>query len=632
VQILYVENDPAEAVLTRQCLYNLDPHFQLDMVATLAEATAHLADRQRAPYDVVLIGVRIAQMYGLSLLTSIREQALSLAVVVMCGAGGEESAVAMLESINIPEVSGTTHWNGGVARSAITMGPCSFVVKHPGSLEQLASQLAEVFCHLDCRRRCQALSDTEIKLRLLLEATHAVPWQATAEHGNIRDVGPQAVELLGYPLEAWSEPDFWVSHVHPDDRAQAMASCLRGSAACPYVVCEYRMRHASGHVIWIQDIVDRDGVPSKPGLLRGFMIDITARKQAEEGERAALGLLQSTIDALSAHIAILDEHATIITVNEPWRSFALTAGVDLPNHGVGVNFLRLCEAATGPLADIGLQVAPGIRAVMHGEREEFRLTYASDVRAEKAWFQLRVTRFGLEGRYHLVLSHENITEIKQAEEGIRDLAAQLLNAQEEERRWVARELHDDVTQRLAGLAIGVGALVRHVPPQMAPLRQKLNAVQEQIVALSSGVHRLSRQLHSSILDDFGVVDAIAVECERCAEHGGIPVTFRPQDVPVTFPSPVALCLYRVTQEGLHNLAKHAKATEAEVSLVGEHNGVKLTIRDNGIGFDPSQAKGGLGLASMRERVRLINGRVAIMTHPGCGTVIEVWAPVAGREG
>jgi signal transduction histidine kinase len=95
---------------------------------------------------------------------------------------------------------------------------------------------------------------------------------------------------------------------------------------------------------------------------------------------------------------------------------------------------------------------------------------------------------------------------------------------------------------------------------------------------------------------------------------------------------VALCLYRVTQEGLHNLAKHARATAAQVCLVGEPSGVRLTIRDNGIGFDPTQAKGGLGLASMRERVRLINGRVAIMTHPGCGTVIEVWAPVAGREG
>src|SRR5262249_51192328 len=142
-------------------------------------------------------------------------------------------------------------------------------------------------------------------------------------------------------------------------------------------------------------------------------------------------MLQSSIDALSAHIAVLDEDARIIVVNESWRRFALENGFRSLNFGIGESYLYYCDVMGGAE---GRAIAEGIRAVLHGVQHDFHTVYACDSPVEKRWFQLRVTSFQENGRKRLVVSHEDVTEVKRAEESLRDLADRILESQEHERR------------------------------------------------------------------------------------------------------------------------------------------------------------------------------------------------------
>jgi PAS domain S-box-containing protein len=216
---------------------------------------------------------------------------------------------------------------------------------------------------------------------------------------------------------------------------------------------------------------------------------------------------------------------------------------------------------------------------------------------------------------------------------LRFLAGKLLTAQEEERRLLARELHDDVSQRLAAVAIDVGIFERQMKSLPEPVRKQLWEIEGQLVELSTEIHNLSRQLHPSIIDDLGLVDAIQSECNRFSVRERILVEFAVKHAPKAMPKDVALCLYRITQESLRNIAKHAQTEKAHVSLSGDKNSISLSIQDSGVGFDPVSVRrnGGLGFASMKERAQLIQGDLSIQSHPGQGTVIEVRVPLAKRN-
>ncbi len=223
-------------------------------------------------------------------------------------------------------------------------------------------------------------------------------------------------------------------------------------------------------------------------------------------------------------------------------------------------------------------------------------------------------------------------ELAKNREALHHLAGRLLSVQEEERRRLARELHDDLTQRLAILAIEIGKLEqqRAVPRAMA---SKLREIRERTVDLSADIHDISRQLHPSIIEDLGLKHAIRAECANFTKREGILIRYEPADLPRGIPIATAVSLFRIVQEALRNIGKHAKVKEAQVSLVGDEHELKLTIEDSGIGFDMAQTTGlpGLGLASMKERVRLIRGRLSIESVPGQGTIIKVLAPLSGRR-
>ena len=143
------------------------------------------------------------------------------------------------------------------------------------------------------------------------------------------------------------------------------------------------------------------------------------------------------------------------------------------------------------------------------------------------------------------------------------------------------------------------------------------------------MHRTSRQLHPTIVEDLGLEAALREECDRYSKQLGIPIGFTGEQVPAPLPNDVLLCLYRVAQESLRNIAKHAKATEITVQLHGRPGGVGLQIEDMGDGFDVNEARkgGGLGLISMEERIRVVNGTFDIRSEPGRGTTVDVFVPL-----
>jgi PAS domain S-box-containing protein len=224
-----------------------------------------------------------------------------------------------------------------------------------------------------------------------------------------------------------------------------------------------------------------------------------------------------------------------------------------------------------------------------------------------------------------------IARRKRIEGARRDLLHRVVHAQEEEHRRIARELHDDLTQRLAVLAIDAGTIER-LPGCPAHIGEKARSMRDQLMALSEAVHSLSRQLHPSILDDLGLSDALRSECLTLGKRDGITVKYQAQDIPIDLPRDVALCIYRVAQEALRNIARHAHARRAAVRLVAREQELVLCVRDWGVGFDiAASGKTKVGLESMRERARLIQARLTVRSRQGEGTQITMRVPVHGRQ-
>jgi signal transduction histidine kinase len=220
---------------------------------------------------------------------------------------------------------------------------------------------------------------------------------------------------------------------------------------------------------------------------------------------------------------------------------------------------------------------------------------------------------------------------RRAEASSSMLAGRLLTAHEDERRRLARDLHDDVTQRLARLAIDAGRMERDTEGRYADGAAR--GVREELVRLSEDVHALSYRLHPSVLDDLGLAEGLKAECGRLSRQASIPVKIEVADVPPKLPRDPSLCLFRIAQEALRNVVRHAHARAVTVSLSPLGRGLQLTVHDDGRGFDASrrEREPSLGQVSMRERVRLVGGWLRIESVPGRGTIVTAWVPLQGAS-
>ena len=221
-------------------------------------------------------------------------------------------------------------------------------------------------------------------------------------------------------------------------------------------------------------------------------------------------------------------------------------------------------------------------------------------------------------------------ELRQHRAQLQDLTSKLITAQEQERQRIARELHDDVSQRLAALVFDVASLEQHPPLLPELIGKALKPVREQLERLSDDLHDLAYKLHPSILEHADLQPAIEDQVREVTKRTGLSVSLKVNHVPGSLPLAHSTCLFRVLQESLQNIVKHAGATEATVKLSGSSTGVGLSVIDNGTGFDASDKSAhhkGLGLTSMQERLRLLQGLLRVHSRPGGGTKVCAWIPL-----
>jgi PAS domain S-box-containing protein len=362
--------------------------------------------------------------------------------------------------------------------------------------------------------------------------------------------------------------------------------------------------------------------------------DITERRQAQEALEKEQQFVSNVLETAGALLVILDPQWQILRMNR--------LSEEIFQHSIdgvcGKPFWKLL-ASSGKDAQGMKQALESYKA---GKLPESFESTVVDKDHQFRWIHWNTTAIYDEKKMvkHFVATGIDVTRRKQAEmilqdtyqrverqqQELRSLAAQLLTAQEEERRRISRDLHDDVNQRLALLSLKLQAARKGLPENhlVTPMIQELY---ESVANLSDDVRHLAYQYHPSILDDLGLGTALRSLCEDFAKWEGVSVTWEVTDEARKFSQAVATCLYRVAQESLRNVSRHAQALAVHLVLREDGQGIILSIRDNGQGFEmDGLISRGLGFVSMRERVRLVGGTLLVESQSGHGTTVKVSIP------
>jgi PAS domain S-box-containing protein len=223
----------------------------------------------------------------------------------------------------------------------------------------------------------------------------------------------------------------------------------------------------------------------------------------------------------------------------------------------------------------------------------------------------------------------DVTERKLAADALSSVGRRLIEAQEQERTRIARELHDDINQRIALLRVQLEEWNQHSPSSEAHARKHIGSVCAQLDDLGRDVQALSHRLHSSKLEYLGLVAAMSGFCRELSEQQGVVIDFSHVGIPHNLPKESSLCMFRILQEALQNAIKHSGERRVKVELSGTPAQIQLTVKDLGVGFDPQNAFNhrGIGLISMRERLQLVDGELSIQSAPGHGTTINACVPL-----
>lgn len=504
----------------------------------------------------------------------------------------------------------------------------------PNALVKRLQLVAQVFANALARRRAdEALQESEARLALAADSAEAGLWVLDyASH--IFWVTERTRAIFGFAPDEVVTLERLKSCVHPDDWErvrEAIEATAADSADLPSLTrVEYRIVNATGEIRWLasQGRPHRDaaGVPDR---LTGVTIDVTALRRTEDALLTSQARLQAAAELAGLGFYEVSFDAGAAYVDDRFRELCgLPAELDQGLQPLEFWMEHVHPDDTGRVLDMRNQLHHG---AIESAGVEYRFLHPVD--GEK-WLQhlARVAERDAAGNTLVAYGVlRDITQQRRSEDELRDLSRRLLQAQEEERAMLARELHDDVSQRLAVLAIDVGRAEFAAAGDVHVM--ELQAVREGLVRLSEDIHSLAYQLHPSVLEELGLADALRAECERRRRQGRLNVSVEIDAMPAIVSKDAALCLFRVAQEALTNVARHAGAHAATVKLRATDGGLLLAVADDGCGFNPDNPgkEGRLGLVSMRERVQLTGGTFEIESAPGQGTAVVAWVPPVSME-
>ena len=376
------------------------------------------------------------------------------------------------------------------------------------------------------------------------------------------------------------------------------------------------------------------GKPQRPELFPSNydpFVTLRAPSTSPQAEtpQGFLDTFQTMIDGLPEQIALLDEQWKILLVNDAWTRTAALYGFHA--LGPGANYLRFCRDRAVEGHQSAGKVAAGISDMMMGHRDSFQMVYSGSDRWEGHEFQLRVHRLEVNGRRLATVTRHDVTELVRLRRLREIFSSSLIQGQTDERRRMAREIHDSTMQLLASIGLALGQLKRtHEVDHSSFI---VSEIEELLAETQREIRSISYLAHPPALQELGLTKAIETLVAGYCRRTGLNLSFRTDtEVPPMWKT-AEMALYRVVQESLSNVHRHAHATEAAIGLFVRRSMIHAVIVDNGTGFsraiDP-----GVGLLGMRERVEELGGRLAIRArHPGTAIIASLpMQPVIRRVG
>ena len=412
--------------------------------------------------------------------------------------------------------------------------------------------------------------------------------------------------------------------VHVDWRALQRWH-IAESALPPGAVIEYRQP-----TFWQRDrryiVIAIVLIVAQALLIAGLLLQRTRKRKAEAVLRESEERFRVMADTTPSLVWMCDARGKITYLN--YRRIAFT-GPDPDDAGYGDNWI----AHVHP--DDVERVLDTLYEALKSKQpfsQEYRLRRGDGV--YRWMFDVASPRVNGDGSFGgFIGSAIDTTDQKLAQQALEKISGQLIEAQEQERSRIARDLHDDICQRLALLAMEIGRANRSSNGSLAATDQNLDNIRKHCSEIACDVQSLSHQLHSSTLDYLGVVAAIKAYCSEVSKQHQVSVEFTDSNVPKHLPKDTSLCLFRIAQEALHNAVKYSGTNEFLVALYAIGAEIQLVVRDAGAGFDVEEAKKnrGLGLISMQERANLVRGRFAVDSKPGTGTRIFAAVPFVAED-
>lgn len=359
------------------------------------------------------------------------------------------------------------------------------------------------------------------------------------------------------------------------------------------------------------------GVKDSPGTSELFKPD------PEKLQPQFIETFQQIINGLPEQIALTDERWTILAVNPAWTRTAALYGYEALTPGA--DYLAFCEARAAESHNPARIVAEGIRQMERKGEPSFQFVYHGKDRWEGAVFQLCVKRIEVAGRTMYTVTRYDVTELVHLRQMREDFSHSLIEHQAEERRRMAREVHDSTMQLLASLGLSLGQIKRS--KSLAARSSLVDEMEDLLGQIQRELRAVSFLAHPPMVSELGLAKALRQLAGGFGRRTGLRIEVEVEEAPSLSPA-AEVAIYRMVQEGLSNIHRHARATEARIGIYQRRSMIHIVIADNGTGM-PAKIRSGVGLSSMRERIEEIWGRLRIRTGEP-GTILLASLPRHGE--